>query len=208
MQLALLWLSKASSSTAIALTGLSKTTIADFYKYFRQLVSDSLDPISTKIGGENIIVEIDESKMGKRKYERGHRVDGVWVLGGIERTPLKKAFYIEVPDRKESTLLPILKEYILPGSIVYSDMWRGYINIENELNIRHSTVNHSKEFVSDEGVHTNSIEGSWAGLKLNLSKRHRVKRVQPHLTSYIWRKLNKECLWNSFIKALVDVEYI
>jgi hypothetical protein len=62
-------------------------------------------------------------------------IDGVWALGGIERIPLKKAFYIEVPDRKVLTLLLILKEYILPGSIVYSDMWRKYISLENELNI-------------------------------------------------------------------------
>jgi hypothetical protein len=38
------------------------------------------------IGGDNIVVEIDGSKLGKRKYHRGHRVEGVWVVGGIERT--------------------------------------------------------------------------------------------------------------------------
>ena len=35
------------------------------------------------IGEDGIIVEIDESKFGKRKYNRGHRVDGCWVLGGV-----------------------------------------------------------------------------------------------------------------------------
>ncbi len=39
----------------------------------------------TMIGGKNIVVEIDESKFGKRKYHRGHRVEGVWVLGMVER---------------------------------------------------------------------------------------------------------------------------
>jgi len=38
------------------------------------------------IGGEGIVVEIDESKFGKRKYSRGHKVDGVWVLEIVERT--------------------------------------------------------------------------------------------------------------------------
>ncbi len=29
-------------------------------------------------------VEIDESKFGKRKYNRGQNIDGHWVLGGIK----------------------------------------------------------------------------------------------------------------------------
>jgi hypothetical protein len=30
---------------------------------------------------EGIIVEVDETKLGKRKYYRGHRVVKVWVIG-------------------------------------------------------------------------------------------------------------------------------
>ncbi|KCZ78038.1 hypothetical protein H311_00942 [Anncaliia algerae PRA109] len=37
------------------------------------------------IGGPNLIVEINESKFGKGKYNKGYRVEGVWVLGLVER---------------------------------------------------------------------------------------------------------------------------
>ena len=40
---------------------------------------------SRNIGGEATIVQIDESKFGKRKYLRGHHVVGQWVFGGIEK---------------------------------------------------------------------------------------------------------------------------
>ena len=30
-------------------------------------------------------MEIDESKFGKRKHNRGHSVEGQWVFGGVER---------------------------------------------------------------------------------------------------------------------------
>lgn len=37
--------------------------------------------------GSRIELQIDESKFGKRKYNRGHHVDGVWVIGEGEKTP-------------------------------------------------------------------------------------------------------------------------
>ncbi|KAK9731904.1 hypothetical protein QE152_g13295 [Popillia japonica] len=39
----------------------------------------------TKLGGPGIVVEIDESKFGRRKYHKGHRIEGQWVFGGFER---------------------------------------------------------------------------------------------------------------------------
>ena len=40
-----------------------------------------------------MIFEIDESKMGKRKYHRGQKVDKVWVVGMIERTENSKIIF-------------------------------------------------------------------------------------------------------------------
>lgn len=39
----------------------------------------------TKLGGPDKIVEIVESKFGKRKYHKDHRVEGQWVFEGYER---------------------------------------------------------------------------------------------------------------------------
>ena len=38
-----------------------------------------------QLGGSGKTAEIDESKFGRRKFYRGHHVDGCWVFGGIER---------------------------------------------------------------------------------------------------------------------------
>jgi hypothetical protein len=45
---------------------------------FRQLAADEVEENKGRIGGENVIVEIDESKFGKRKYHRGHPVEDAW----------------------------------------------------------------------------------------------------------------------------------
>ena len=107
------------------------------------------------------MVEIDESKFGKRKYHKGHRVDGVWVFGGVERTPERRIFVCSVPDRTENILLPILKQHVEEGSIVHSDCWSAYGNISKKLRLDHKTVNHSINYKdSVTGVHTNFIEGT------------------------------------------------
>jgi hypothetical protein len=80
-----LWLSGCNHKTIIRMTGHSSLTVIAYIGYYRQLVSSSLDDEDQVIGGPGIIVEVDESKFGKRKYNRGHRVDGVWVFGGVER---------------------------------------------------------------------------------------------------------------------------
>ncbi len=99
MHLAYLWLCKCSGSFAVAYTRHSSDTICAYFKYFRQLISDSLDELDFCIGGDGVEVELDEYKFGKRMYNRGHVVEGVWVLGGVERTPERKVFLVSVHDR-------------------------------------------------------------------------------------------------------------
>lgn len=67
--------------------------------------------------GQSIVVEIDESKFGKRKYNKGKRVDGVWVVGGVERTPERKVFLLTVPNRNQNTLKLIIDTFAKDGNI-------------------------------------------------------------------------------------------
>ena len=55
---------------------------------------------SERIGGEGRAVQIDESKFGKRKYHRGHHVEGQWVFGGIE-SDSRRCFMAVVEKRDE-----------------------------------------------------------------------------------------------------------
>lgn len=196
------WINRTRRNKLVEMTGHSTSTVTTYYNYLRNLISYMIEKDDyRKIGGQNIIVEIDESKFGKRKYNRGHRVEGVWVLGGIERTIEKKAFVVTVPNRNEITLLDIITQHVHPGSVIYTDMWKGYLNIIYHNDMKHYTVNHSKNFVDPiTGVHTNTIEGTWNGIKINIAARNRTKTDMPkHLQEYIWRKENRENLWDALI---------
>lgn len=67
------------------------------------------------------------------------------------------------------TLQPIIETIVKPGSMIYTDKWRGF----GDLNLKgyvHKTVNHSEEYVSEEGAHTNQIETFWSYAKRRLKK--------------------------------------
>lgn len=116
--------------------------------------------------GTPIAVEVDESLFGKIKSARGHSVKGVWIVGGVERTPERKIFMATVPYRNTDTLHTLLKTYIKPGSQINTDKWRAYNRIDracddngNPLGYTYKKVDHSKEFKAADGTHTNTIEG-------------------------------------------------
>ena len=76
--------------------------------FFRELCEVALFDGREKIGGPGIFVQIDKSKIGKRKYHCGHVVEGQWVFGGIEEDS-RKCFIATVKDWKEETLLNLIK---------------------------------------------------------------------------------------------------
>jgi transposase-like protein len=191
------------------MTGHSNQTVSAFTRFYRQLVTSAFHPESSIIGGNGVIVEIDESKFGKRKYHRGHHVDGTWVVGGIERTSEKKVFLVPVESRDARTLLDVISSHVLPGSIVYTDMWKSYASINEVLGLEHFTVNHSIHFKDPQtGVHTNTVEGLWNGIKLGIKPRNREKDgMDEHLMEFIWRRINKNTLWDSLLTAMNEIHY-
>jgi transposase-like protein len=208
LHLGYLWLNKCTQQQSMNETGHSQHTVTAFHKHFRRLVATTLSEEDQVIGGEGVIVEVDETKLGKRKYNRGHRVDGVWVVVGVERTLVRRVFMVRVENRSAETLIDIIKRYVAPGSIVHTDMWKGYAPLSAKLNMTHHTVNHSQHFKDAEtGVHTNTVEGTNNGLKIMIKPRHRTASVDDHLSEFVWRRKFCMSLWGAFLLALKDVHY-
>lgn len=140
------------------------------------------------LGGVGKNIEIDESKFGKRKYNRGKRVEGQWVFGLIERET-GRVVLVPVERRNTETLLPIIKKWVLIGSTIISDRWGAYNSLELEGYI-HETVNHSKNFKDPvTGANTNRIESTWRAAKDKFESSSRRKHsFSGYLAKYSFLK--------------------
>ncbi|XP_058986215.1 uncharacterized protein LOC131806266 [Musca domestica] len=184
-------------------TRIDKRTGVDWKNFCREVVVFSSFQTHLQIGSPGKIVEIDEYKIGRRKFHRGHAVEGQWVFGGVERET-NKCFIVPVEDRSKQTLLPLIKKYIRPGSVIISDFWKSYDTLDEE-GYTHYKVNHSEHFVDPEtGHHTNTIEGLWRHLKVSLSAYNRRKIFfNGYIQTFIflrWCNANQKNPFEEFLR--------
>ncbi|GFQ64168.1 DDE_Tnp_IS1595 domain-containing protein [Trichonephila clavata] len=100
--------------------GIFSQAVADWRNYASDVLIDYIVVNTEKLGGGGKTVEVDESKIGKRKYNRGHFVEGQWVFGGVERET-GRCFLVAVHDRTAETLLGLIESWIEPGKTFISD---------------------------------------------------------------------------------------
>lgn len=173
----------------------SNNTITDWYNYCREVCTQSLAENSVQIGGVGEVVEIDESKFYRRKYNRGRvlsaQQDG-WVFGGIQRSN-GDCFMVRVGDRSKNTLFPLILKYIKPGTQIISDEWKAYSKL-NEIGYKHRTVCHKRNFVAPENptIHTQNIECSWRYAKATYPERYTSESLRDgYLQEYLYRRKYK-----------------
>lgn len=169
--------------------GTDKKTIYTYRRKITKIMKKEFKRLKWRIGGKKVVIEVDESKFGKRKYNRGRMIDGVWVVGLVERTEQRKIILKKVKTKDKDTLSKIVKKYVKKGSKVFSDEWKGYVDVEN-MGYTHRTVCHKRNYVNPvDGTHTNTIEGNWSGIKYNIPKRYRrEKSIDFYLLRFMFER--------------------
>ncbi|GFT06715.1 mitotic-spindle organizing protein 2A [Trichonephila clavipes] len=162
----------------------NKNTVVDWYMFCREVCMAAVLKESEPLGGEGKIVEIDESMFGKMKV---------------------------VPNRTKEELLSVIKEWVVPGSVIISDCWKAYDCLSHE-GYQHLRVNHSLTFKDPEtGAHTNSIEGTWSAIKRSLQNHvaHVEGEFDHYLAEYMWRRRRGHSLddvvFREFLRAITTL---
>lgn len=165
-------------------TGVTYKTAWRMFRQIRTLLSEDV-----QLEGDG--VEIDETGVGGNTRRLGREPKPKkTVFGMVERKGRVKA--VVAADRKKDTLLPIIKKYVLPKSVIFSDDYSSYDDLTRHRNeYEHRRINHSAGvYVMADGTHTNTIEGFWSLIKRGIGGvYHSVseKYLQSYLDEYSFR---------------------
>ena len=192
-------------------------------QFFRDICSRWLIDHPIRLGGVGHVVQIDESLLARRKYNIGHQVNEQWIFdvhAGIGVIRL-------VQNRNRATLLPIIEEYVLPGSTnknvvivhvfsgttIHSDQWGAYMHgaiaaIPVIPPYIHRSVNHTQNFVCPlDGTHTNHVESFWRNIKMKFKAMSGTSRemLAGYLDEHMWRQFNGRRTLTAFDNILDQI---
>lgn len=110
--------------------------------YTDYTILNYLQEHSEKIGGINKVLEVDELKFNKQKYDIEHTVDGVFA--GAERYS-DRMFLVAVHDRRQN----MLTCWIEPGKMIHYVSCILYDALEN-INFKYFKIMHIVNFKKDK----------------------------------------------------------
>ncbi len=161
-------------------------------------------------------VETDESyfggkehnkHFGKRRSSNKGPVGKTTVWGAVEREG--RVIARVLPAATARTILPQVRQRIMPRSVVFTDEARIYRNLPR-LGYEHQRVYHTAGIYVEGDAHTNTIEGFWSltkngirGVYHNVSTKH----LQAYLNEYAFRfnrrkSLGKRNMFDAFVERI------
>jgi transposase-like protein len=173
-------------------TGVTYKTAWRMFKQIRSMLTDDDgDPLSGEVEADETFVGGKAKNMHKKKREQkiqGRGTVGKTVVAGVlergGRVVAKK-----VADTQAATLLPFVREKILPASTVYTDEAAAYGGLPQQ-GYQHHRVHHASGVYVIGDVHTNTIEGFWSLIKNGIpGVYHAVsdKYLQTYLDEFAFR---------------------
>ncbi len=170
-------------------TGVTYKTAWRMFRQIRSLLSEA----DMRLEGST--VEMDETGIGGTTQRKGQpKKDKTTVFGMVERGGRVKA--VVAADRKKDTLMPIIRQYVLPESTVFTDDFSSYVDLAHDKNdYRHHRINHSAGVYVMGDVHTQTIEGFWSLIKRGIGGVYHsvsTKYLQTYLDEYSFRYNRRE----------------
>ena len=112
-------------------------------------------------------------------------------------------------QRNAATLLPIIQSHVAPGTIVHSDQWAAYNQVQHLPGVAsHGVVNHSVTFIDPTtGVPTQQVESYWNRIKTKLKRMKGCHATQlpSYLDEFMWRERYGRTKSTAFNNIMADI---
>jgi len=128
----------------LLLTNISKGTLINIRKLIYSKIEQHCLDNHIKLGGPCVIVQVDETKINYNvKNHSGKSVSPHWVFC-VVNTSNRPAlgFCCIVSDRFSNTLINIISNVVVPGSIICSGEWAAYSLLDRNQNFEDKNVYH------------------------------------------------------------------
>ena len=163
-----------TARSAADILGIQPNSAILTYRKIRMVISHHLALAADEVFEGS--VELDESYFGgRRKGRRGRGAAGKEVVFGILKRN-GRVYTVVADNAKSDTLMPVIKQKIMPDSIVYTDSLSSYDKLDVSGFI-HYRINHSKEF-ADRQNHINGIGNFLESGKTRLAQ---IQRNRPQI---------------------------
>lgn len=192
--------------------GVTYKTAWRIFKQIRMLMSTSS---GNPLDGT---VEVDETFVGgKGKNRKSKWIQGIEgkqkeiLMGMVEREG--KVYIRHIPNTGKWTLLKQIQDNISPKARIFTDEWRGYIQLSYK-GYEHDSVTHNAgEYVRGE-VHTQNIENVWSHLKRGIFGVYRIvsaKYLQAYADEYAFRYNHRKldgAMFDALLNQITNVQIL
>jgi transposase-like protein len=168
------------------------------WRMFNKIRNELMTQDETQLEGE---VEMDETFVGgkprlrdiRKRQELGwhhqteHFDKKAVVFGAVERGGRIRAEV--VPNSRASVIEPKAREFVLPGSMIFTDEYAVYERL-GKGGYTHRRIKHKAKIYVDGDVHTQTIEGFFGLFKTGVRGAHHAvsqKWLQGYLNEWTWR---------------------
>jgi transposase-like protein len=186
--------------------GVTYKTAWRMFKQIRSMLAEDCDPLTGK-------VEVDETYIGgkAKNMHKSRREKIIQGRGAVGKVPVVGAVQREgrviaktADCVNADTLIPFVKEHVMPESTVFTDEHRGYGDVESS-GYSHKRVHHTAKVYVIGDAHTNTIEGFWSLVKRGIGGvYHNVsaKYLQSYFDEYSFRynrRLDSQPMFHHFL---------
>jgi transposase-like protein len=115
------------------------------------------------------------------------------IFAGVERGGRMRATTIGHSQAQRELTRAVratMHEFVLPGSMVFTDDWGGYNAVERTGIYNMRRIRHSQRIYVDGNVHTNTVEGFFGHFKTDVRGTHHsisTRWLPGYLNEWVWK---------------------